>query len=126
MKGLLLFFAIGLSLVAVSSVSAQSTLALQEKCAEGAKRWLEDHDSKGIYGHSSHYNRRLDKCFIRVNYLFLPEESTAVGLEDAFEWRSIGSFFQTKDGTLISCSVGSNKCSSRTEFEALIKPYMEE
>ena len=114
------------SLLVPISVNAQSTLALQEKCAEGAKRWLEDHDSKGVYGHSSHYNKRLDKCFMRVDYLFFPEESTAIGLEDAFEWRHMGSFFQKKDGTLIRCYVETKKCESRTEFEALIKPYMED
>lgn len=105
---------------------AQSTLALQEKCAEGARKWFKDHSSEVIYGHSSHYNKKLDKCFIRVDYFFSETEWQLVQLHDAFDWRLIGSCFQRKDGTLVGCYVGTKMCASRTEFEALIKPYMED
>jgi hypothetical protein len=106
-------------------VYAQSTLHRQEKCLQGAKNWLNDHSTKGIYEHYNHYNKRLDKCFIRVDYLF-DSGSKAVGVEDVFEWKAVGSFFETEGGAIMRCYVESKTCSNRTEFEALIKPYMEE
>ena len=55
--------------------NAQSTLALQEKCAEGAKKIVSETggccgmDSTKDYTmycqYISHYNKKLDKCFIR-------------------------------------------------------------
>jgi len=121
-------FVVGLILLFVVSgdAYAQSALGLQEKCAEGASEWLKDHSSEVIHGLRSHYNKKLDKCFIRVDYFFSETEWQLVQLHDAFDWRLTGSCFQRKDGTLVGCYVGTKRCSSRTEFEALIKPYMEE
>lgn len=125
MKRILVLLTV-LSFLTPISVKAQSTLTLQEKCAEGARKWFKDHSSEVIYGHSSHYNKKLDKCFIRVDYFFSETEWQLVQLHDAFDWRLIGSCFQRKDGTLVGCYVGTKMCASRTEFEALIKPYMED
>jgi hypothetical protein len=50
--------------LAVIPVYAQSTLALQEKCAEGAKAFVERLGDVMTY--TSHYNKKLDKCFILV------------------------------------------------------------
>ena len=69
-----LILALFLTIMMVSPVNAQSTLALEEKCAEGARKWFREHSSEVIYGHSSHYNKKLDKCFIRVDYFFSKTE----------------------------------------------------
>ena len=121
------FFASLMLCFALSEYSyAQDPSALQEKCTESARKYLEMHSSEGVIGHVSHYNKKLDKCFIRIDYFFFILGCSAVGLIDAFEWKSMGSFFQIKDEILVSCYVGRNACSSRTEFESLIKSYMEE
>ena len=56
-------------------VYAQSTLALQEKCAEGAEKL--DRDKCPPYPLRSscisfehHYNKKFDRCFARIGYYF--------------------------------------------------------
>jgi hypothetical protein len=73
------------------SAKAQSNLALQEKCAEGAKKyffaqinsyggsWGSFKDFGGSEGlgmnhFTSHYNKKLDKCFIRIEFSFAPKD----------------------------------------------------
>jgi hypothetical protein len=50
------------------AANAQSTLPLQEKCAEGAIKFIERLDS--VVSYDSHYNKKLDKCFVRVGFYF--------------------------------------------------------
>lgn len=121
----ILVLLVAVSLLIPISVNAQSTLPLQQKCSEGAHRFLERHSFKGIINHVSHYNKKLDRCFIRIDY-FLDSEDVGISLDDVFEWKSIGSFYRKQDGEIIRCYVGNKSCETRDEFEALIKPYMEE
>lgn len=86
MKSLLVGLAIIFCLLMSNIANAQSTLALQEKCAEGAKKfffasekvtWLASSNKElgywydeGGYGTTEyvpHYNKKFDKCFILVN-----------------------------------------------------------
>ena len=159
---LVLFFAV----VMVSSANAQSTLALQEKCAEGAKKFFLNSEkviefassNKELgywydeYGFGStdyipHYNRKFDKCFmlIKTTYSHTWESrdkkirgkredqsySSAQGLFNVFEGTQVGEFDALTDGIpftpkISRCHVGNQTCKSQDEFEALIKPYMEE
>jgi hypothetical protein len=123
-------------------VNAQSTLALQEKCAEGAKKYFFEHinlyggkwgnfkDEKGngYNEFTSHYNKKLDRCFIRIEYRYFPKDKNekvvnSIEIGDGFGGKCYGSFVMA--GSLL-CEVGNKKCNSLEEFEALIKPYMEE
>jgi hypothetical protein len=137
-----LFLAVCFVTVIVSPVNAQSTLTLQEKCAEGAKKFIENHSSEGVVDYINHYNKKLDKCFIRIGYYFgkkdveewkklLPSSRAlslpvwAVGIYDSFGGSQIASYFRDR-GTTITCYVGNKQCKNTDEFEALTKPYMEE
>jgi hypothetical protein len=142
MKKFLLAFIL---LICFSGVAnAQSTLALQEKCAEGAKKFFLHHinlyggswgnfrDEKGRgYNHfTSHYNKKLDKCLIQIDYYYFPKDERervirSIEIFDAFEGTIRGSFFAGVYPLLI-CEVGNKKCNSLEEFKALIKPFMEE
>jgi len=110
----------------VNIANAQSTLALQERCTEGAKKYLESHPPIGIIGHVSHHNKTFNKCFMRVDCYYSETGWQLVQLVDAFESKLIGSRLQMKDGTLMGCYVETERCASRNEFEALIKLYMGE
>jgi hypothetical protein len=119
---------------------AQSTLALQEKCAEGAKKIVSETggcdwvNSTKEYTmncqYISHYNKKLDKCFIRFDMTTIwwaPKEwkgkkDETVQIIDVFEHKMIGEY----NSMLGLQEIGGRKCNSRTEFEALIKPYMED
>jgi hypothetical protein len=127
-------------------VYAQSTLALQEKCAEGAEKffferinsyggkWGSFSDEKrfGRNDFTSHYNKRLDKCFIRIDYHEMPKDKNESAIHGAdvwnvFEGTLLGSFaYGGLDSSVSPCNVGNKTCNSVREFEALIKPYMEE
>lgn len=135
-----LFLAVLFTVIMVSSVNAQSTLALQEKCAEGAKKIVSEtggclsvHSTKDYImscQYIYHYNKKLDKCFIRFDMTTIwrapkewkGEREETVQIIDVFEHKMIGEY----NSMLGLKEVGGRKCNSRTEFEALIKPYMEE
>jgi hypothetical protein len=119
---------------------AQSTLHLQEKCAEGAKKFFVEHISSyggsvgsfkdekgsGFNNFKSHYNEHLDKCFIRIGYSYFPKNKNetvinSIELVNAFEGEVLGSFSPS-----LSCKVGNRTCKTLEEFEDYIRPYMEE
>ena len=141
MKKILVLLAV-VSLLIPISVKAQSTLALQEKCVEGAKKFFfefkdqyrSDSDLRPDY--TCHYNKKLDRCFVHIVVLTFKdgeEEIISQYLYDVFEagqqskTLAFGMFQKFPDRTQTSvCKVGDKTCRSEVEFKALIKPYMEE
>jgi len=121
---------------------SQSTLTLQEKCAEGAKRFFFEYKDQYRNGsdyfpdYTSHYNKNLDKCFIHISVFKLTkngEEESVIHLYNVFEGTAesktsaYGRFYKFMDRTQPPfCIVGDKICHSEAEFDALIKPYMEE
>jgi hypothetical protein len=93
-----LFLTVFFALIIVSPANSQSTLALQEKCAEGAEK-LDRNKCPPYPLRSScisfeyHYNKKFDRCFARVGYWFgqakgkdgLNHNYYKVGLYDVFE-----------------------------------------
>jgi hypothetical protein len=124
-------------------VYAQSTLVLQEKCAEGAKKFFiefKNHyrsDSGLLPYYTCHYNKKLDRCFIHISVFTVGRNSQedCVGqyLFDVFGGVPNTSSKAIEYGRLQKFpSIGEEgevmgkACKSKAEFEALIKPYMEE
>ncbi len=139
---------ISVSLVAVILLipafsNAQSTLALQEKCFEGGKkfffekiksyggRWGSFSDQKG-HGYNdfaTHYSKELGKCFIRIEYSYFPKERDgqsikAIEIYDAFRGIRVAGI-SLRILSPPDCKVEEKTCNSLSEFETLIKPYME-
>jgi hypothetical protein len=142
-----LFLAIFFTIILVSQVNAQTTLALQEKCAEGAKKFYIESGGRSFNGH--HYNKKLDRCFVEIGYYYGKEEdkewkeafpsskplmlpSWEVRLYDVFGNSILTVFpspfarYYRAKGETVECYVGNKKCKSVEEYDALIKPYMEE
>ena len=147
--GLILLFAVS------GHAYAQSTLTLQEKCANEArenfeKKYCGDQsqtypsgcfvvDLFGTYywSYESHYNKKLDKCFLLAHghtyYKGLPTFND-YSLIDVFEWKVYAIYFARTgyDKNLsiypdvAECSVGDKQCKSLEEFENLIHAYMKE
>ena len=125
--------------LAVIPVYAQSTLALQEKCAAGAKTFVEHLDSVASY--YFHYNKKLDKCFIHVGFylgltkktinrndgktIILRDRHWMVALYNVFDSKMIGNCDYIDTETQ-ECWVEKTKCKTIEEYENIIKPYMEE
>jgi hypothetical protein len=130
---------ISIFVFAVIQAYSQSTLPLQEKCAEGAKKFVERLDSPTAY--TCHYNKKLDRCFSRVGY-YLDQIKEDIKLGDGKtkmlkhpNWMVV--LYDVYDGKMIGncsyvgmekqeCWVGNTKCKTIDEFENLIRPYMEE
>ena len=136
----------------VEVTNAQSTLALQEKCAEGAKKFFAESlrnevGQQSFNGH--HYNKKLDRCFVEIGFGYGKKEckewtealkrskpimfpSWEVRLYDVFGDSTLTVFpspfarYYRECGETIECYVGKVKCKSNEEYDALIKPYMEE
>jgi hypothetical protein len=151
MKTILVLMVV-VSLLGPISVNAQSTLALQEKCAEGAKKFYTESGRNEIGQQSfngHHYNKKLDRCFVEIGYYYGKEEfkewrealpkskplmfpSWEVRLYDVFGDSTLTVFpspfarYYRAKGKVIECYVGNKKCKSIDEYDALIKPYMEE
>lgn len=122
MKKFLLVFVIAWAAVNVSSVSAQSTLDIQEKCSKATNnsftalgfKPMENSQELGqcISSYESHYNKKFDKCFILiVSECFKKDESSKYhSLIDVFGNKEyalyIGSY--TRNGVLASrhCFLG--------------------
>jgi hypothetical protein len=125
---LLVFFAI----IIVSSANAQSTLALQEKCAEGALKYYREAivpylESKDKVGILYHYNKNLDRCFIRVSHI---GENYVEEIYDVYENRLIATFVKSQGiWNIEDKGFFFDKTEYRSglkKFNTLTKPYMEE
>lgn len=147
--GILLFFV--LAIIPEYATSDKSNTVLQAKCAEETKKFfLERID---LYGGTwgefsnenelgwnkflSHYNRKLDKCFIRIVCTRYPKNRKedepifySIELFDVFDGKEYGSFWREQyknyKWPLTRCAVGTNKCTNEQEFENLIHLYMEQ
>jgi hypothetical protein len=122
----LLFAFIAVCLVAAEGWAASKSedYELQEACARRAKeRFSQEFDSVR-YAYQNHYNRKLNKCFIwvwslngaRVQYLYDANEKQDYGM-------IIIGLAQPKD---FRCRILKKSCNSEAEWDAFIKPYMEE
>jgi hypothetical protein len=134
------------TILIVSQTNAQSTLVLQEKCAQGAKKFFFDHIN--LYGGKwgsfndetfgrgrnhfiSHYNKKLDQCFIRIEFHSFPEGKTHKAIDiidiwNVFEGTRIGGLSTPMESPYFDCTVAGKACNSPSEFENLVRPYMEE
>ncbi len=125
MKKILLLLSI-VSLLIPISVNAQDTLLFQAKCAEGAKKFVDQYSN--VTKFINHYNKKLDKCFALVIFGISSDKYGRTGPD--YRWR----LYNVLEGTIIGeyssmdrvCYVGEKECKSPEEFEALAKPYMEE
>ena len=109
------------TVIIASQSNAQSTLALQEKCAIRAKERFKEEFDFFHYAYQNHYNKKLDKCFIwvwsldgaRVQYLYDVNEKQDYGM------------IMIRDNDF-RCRILKKSCNSEGEWDAFIKPYMEE
>ena len=146
MKQVLALLAMVTLLIPISA-NAQSTLALQKQCAEGARKFFlqsgnkfgfwsdEKYDHMGSF--ECHYNKKLDKCFILVKttmYSKNKKEDDPVwyflDLFDVFEGKRYGIFIRERhknfNWPVQQCEVNSETCTEEREFRDLVRPYMED
>jgi len=99
--------------------------ALQEKCEKQGEAWSKSYLQKypsDKFTYESHYNQKLNKCFMLVTY----SKSQLKSLKSVSENKIYGSLLARQDSKTIICNVLENKCKTEKEWNALVKPYMEE
>jgi hypothetical protein len=124
------------------AASTKEEYELQERCGKRAEEFFNrgygngisnTKDGQSISGYTSHYNKKMNKCFFLLTTSDLPYKdkkksaSTFITLIDINEQKEYGNFFKRlKDNFGFVCKVADKVCNSQDEWDALIKPYMEE
>ena len=118
---------------------------LQERCDESAEIYFKkfygsgyykSYEGTSLYHYVSHYNRKLSKCFVLLMGELIPNNmeemekhrvTTDKELWDIDENRVYGWFFKfDKFKKPVNCKVKGKDCNSESEWDSLVKPYMEE
>ena len=102
----------------------------QESCEKLAPAIFhrETADDEDRFDYWAHYNARLNKCFYAETYVF----HTPVGnnvwvyLSDLQANRIYGGFHRSASIGLFYCNLEDKECHSEAEWNALVKPYMED
>jgi hypothetical protein len=128
----------------VKTSSTKEEYELQERCGNNAKEFFKHEHGSGTfkteYGqaeavHTNHYNRKLNKCFVMTtftDYVYKnnqPEyaKSFVITVIDINENKEYGRFHNIyKQDKPAFCEVAGRICRDMLEWEALIKPFMEE
>jgi hypothetical protein len=117
--------------------SIKEEYELQERCGQSAAEYFKKEYRTGISidtgtNYHSHYNRKLNKCFILIMQSKLTKDEkgrphTFKLLIDLQENKEYAYFFKFRDNDqIMSCNVLDKSCSSESEWDDLVKPYMEE
>jgi hypothetical protein len=109
----------------VNRGNQEKTNALRNQCEKECEEWVTSDEKKFFrdkFTHQHHYNTRLGKCFILINYSKKPLKI----LREINENKIYGSFRSKKDGSTILCNVLEKTCKSEEEWDSLVKPFMEE
>lgn len=140
--GIILFFAsiscFGASKKDQTPKSTKELYELQERCGKSCReRFMHEWGKEGpqrskdgnisTVTYNAHYNAKLNKCFMVVNYWDGPY--TDIALWEIHENKEYGFFrhFRNDDSkTRPHCMVAGQRCSTETHFKEMIKPYMEE
>ena len=108
------------------SSSIKEDYELQEKCGKSCKElFSQKYDLGNGSFYNSHYNKKMNKCFISILHLGGPLTIKRKILLDVHGNKDYGIFTHRVEGIII-CEVLDTKCNSEKEWDLLVKPYMEE
>jgi len=117
-------------------INAKLQYELQERCAKcAAESFKTAYGKESMLRHyTNHYNNKLNKCFILVTEIILPDKKDPKShyglsklLYDVNEHKEYASFYEFTDiHKNMYCKVLDKLCSSEAEWDNLVKPYMEE
>jgi hypothetical protein len=143
-RAILLAFALA-AIFAIPETSAEPNkeqYELQERCGKraaevfksvyGAGGATNTETGQNITTYQNHYSATFNKCFVLdivtgVSYK-TPSKgiSTMMTLFDVNENKDYGTFFRlSKDSAPVTCNVQEKICHSESEWQELLKPYME-
>jgi hypothetical protein len=119
---------------------------LQAKCSKDARTWFNENWSRDkdtvLLDFTNHYNKKLNKCFILVEYHYNSHFAGPGGsswtnrmtLSDVHENVEYGTFAEnhythwkpevTTYDEVITCEGPPQKCKTTEEFNGFVRPYM--
>ena len=116
--------------------AATEAYELQERCGKQAEEIFKkeprstDEDYRTlVHSYTNHYNKKLNKCFILFKDTGFYKKETHISstISDVNENKDYGTYFKTvKNKKPFLCNVNGKYCNSEGEWEALLKPFMEE
>ena len=125
-----------------TSLSQIQVYELQERCGKQTEAFFKSEYGTGISStkegqsgtnYENHYNTRLNKCFFLESTTALDytsknrSGSVLIRLFDFNEKKQYGSYFKRfEDNAPSDCNVAGKICQSASEWELLIKPFMED
>ncbi len=95
----------------------------------GKGSWKDENSGTCVAAYTSHYNTRLDKCFLKVQTNCRKKmssyyEKTLLSIR---ENRDYGVYYLVKEkDDLMSCQVQGKKCDSESQWEARVQSLMTE
>lgn len=116
----------------------QQAFELQENCAKYSQQFFEyfitDPSEKELYENISHYNSKLNKCFVLLKRpIWRVEDIFSKNLYDAIERKPYASFAWKVDSVKkywevkpLICEMLGKSCSNESEFDEFVKKYLEE
>ena len=111
---------------------------LQESCGKSSRELFTERYGNGllqidnqniIVSYKNHYNKKLNKCFILLKSETVVKREiiqTLITLGDLNENKEYGRFQFTKENQFVGCVLLEKECKSESEWDLLVKPYMEE
>jgi hypothetical protein len=115
--------------LAATTAAADALHQLQENCEKlAAETFRREPADEYRVAYRTHYNARLNKCFYEETYI----SPTRVGinmwvyLSDLQDNRIYGGFHISTTIGLFYCNLQNKECHSASEWNGLVKPYMEE
>jgi hypothetical protein len=128
--------------------SDKEAYELQDRCHKSAEEWFDKRwggrTGEVVYSYTNHYNTKLNKCFVllKITVLLKNKKGHIFITKDLYEINEgkiyahcvlKGSYKNPTDESLyimkgneIDCTVLDINCKSKVEWDALVKPYIEE
>jgi CTP:phosphocholine cytidylyltransferase-like protein len=98
---------------------------LQEQCGKRCEEVFRNQykDSGMKCSYKNHYNKKMNDCFILVSCVNGGiQDETLLDINENYKIGGIS--YLTKK--MVSCSMLDKECKSKSEWNSLLKPYMEE
>jgi hypothetical protein len=122
------------------AASTKEEYELRERCNKRAEERFKSEYGDGLVRYNSqlhavtdyttHYNRKLNKCFVLLSAVFLTDDKKRNVLKrfvDINENIELGTFENLSSlDRKITCFVFDKECYSETEWNSLVKSYMED
>ena len=103
---------------------------MQQKCDKSAQEFFKDQNFSVIYGDSAqyecHFNKKLNKCFIKMDVINTPSKAIAHSVVDVLENKDYGQCLEINYKATMCWMTGQKNISSYYKWDDASKTFMNE